>query len=838
MAKHRFPPKTTTPPKPASGLGSGGESAFQVQLRSLLAQKKYRQAIEEIKKIRRSQPDIQFQPSEAEIWGLRGQQEFQTADFKAAENSCRQALVLGLAGEPHYWLAKSLLALNRLDAALDLIRSAFEKATLPKDFAICYLKLLLLKGDTATVEQLITKQAKRFSAAQLHWVRGVLALQKDDPDTAIVSFQKIKRPVTPSDIPDAWVVYTQQARQSWDAAAKLLGLGNVSPWGMFGSPRFLTQPILTRLATWQQAQAGGGRNMMMPESRDRSQQEVMHALAIVQLIDQGNYHDAGHALLKLGSSKRFSEVSSLRSPLLTLAGQQALTQGETSCAVQLWDPLLKGSDWEPQLAVNALKAFELDDDGQECQRLITRLIKWIEQDARKHPDQWPETRLKLTLAHAHCRLADAWMSLNRQNAAVGEVQKAERICPTSPEVLGRKGLIAYGEKQISAAIALFTQAIDGGCRSREVYQGLLSCWREQGNTKAVNEARRRYGKLFGDMNADTEIELEPWVEALASQDYGTYCHLIEQASAQDPAVRACQIFVEASHGNLTGSGKIAINQAQATQRWAALLADLAIAEQIPVLEAIGVSIQLFAKREKGIAALSSDYMLKLADLKGDHPESKVAHLIVLALREGNNPQRLAIPVQFYLAGSPQPGNALALLQLRLRLFAQTSVLRSFIETALAREPQNPLLLLAKATTYPPTTQLYADLKAQGFDLARRLQDAKALQAFRDEESFRNGQESQDRMPNMAGFDQFAPGGIDAMLEALIRKTLGSKMPRAELERMMPELKRRMLEEVSLFDEFDEEEDYEDDDIGSFGGFDFGNIFGGRGKKRKRSFKDL
>jgi len=51
-----------------------------------------------------------------------------------------------------------------------LIHDAFEDGSLPKDYSICYPKLLLLKGDTATVEQLLN-QAKRFSAAQQRRLR-------------------------------------------------------------------------------------------------------------------------------------------------------------------------------------------------------------------------------------------------------------------------------------------------------------------------------------------------------------------------------------------------------------------------------------------------------------------------------------------------------------------------------------------------------------------------------------------------------------------------------------------------------------------------------------------
>jgi len=37
-------------------------------------------------------------------------------------------------------------------------------------------------------------------------------------------------------------------------------------------------------------------------------------------------------------------------------------------------------DFNPQLAVNLMKVLELNGDYQELQRLLTRIIKWLEQD--------------------------------------------------------------------------------------------------------------------------------------------------------------------------------------------------------------------------------------------------------------------------------------------------------------------------------------------------------------------------------------------------------------------------------------------------------------------------
>ncbi len=805
MAKHES--KQHSPKHVSNTETKLAENSFQVKLQELLKQKKYRQALEEIKKIQRSHPDIDFTPKESEIWLLRGQQEFQKQDFKQAEKSFGRALELGLVGDAHYWQARCLVELNQLDVALKLLREAFEADNLIKDYSICYLKLLLLKGDTATVEQLIDEQSKRFSAAQLHWVRGVIALKNEQPETALTSFEKIKRPITPGDLPSAWIVYSQQVSGNWNAAANLLGLQ--SSKFAFAKPKYLEHPILERLATSQQVKTG--EPPLKPQNLEREDpviQDAISALAIVQLINDGNHHDAAHVLLRMkGSVTRFPEIDSLRISLLTLAGQQAFNQRQAECVELFWQPLLTEKPFNPQLAINLLEVFDANDSDQERPRLLTRLLKWLEQEAKQKPQEWPSERLKATLAHLHCNMADAYMALDRDRAAFGALQQAERIYPTSPEVMGRKGLIEAIEGNYTEAIALITQAIEGGCRYEEIYGGLLRCWDELGDKQARNEARRRFGKYFDDLTIETEVEVLPWVDALSTLNYGFFSRLVEGKEQKDPALRACQIFVNAVQSPVNSGGRVSLNQEAATQAWEAHIQQLSSQEQISVLEAIALAIHLFAKREKGIAALTNQYLQKLFNLSAEHPEARVAHLVVLAVKEGS-PQKLESPLRLYIDTMPQPGNALANIQLQARRFGKIATLIPALNEALRREPQNPLLLLARATTYSVDQPKYEQLKQEGFELARRLQDAKALQAFREEAAYLAAQETQRIMPNPEQFDNVNMSNIDDLLEGMIRKLFGSKMPKAEFERMLPELKQMMLNTMPDFSDDDDEEEEE------------------------------
>jgi tetratricopeptide (TPR) repeat protein len=809
------------------------QEKLQAQLDSLLQRQQYRQALEEIRKVRGTQPNVTFTPSEAEIWLLRGKQEFQKSDFKQADSSLRRALQLELMGETHYWLAKTLLAMNRLDAAIALIRPVFEDGTLPKDYSICYAKLLLLQGETAAVEQLLKQQSKRFPAAQQHWLRGVLALQAEQPAEALAAFQKVKRPVTPDDRPTIWQVYTQQALQHWDAAAALLGL-KAAMWGYsLVKPAYTQHPLLHRFALLQHLETGEPPlaqilfNEIDPTFKEMT--EMAHVLSMLERIDKDDLHEAAHALLRLDRrSNKFPEVATLRPALLTLAGEQSLNQGEISCAAEFWQLMQQEQPFDPQLAVNLVKVLDLNEDYQALQRLLTRLIKWLEQNIKQHPQNWPEERQKTTLAYGHCRLADTWMALGRQRAAMGELQTAERIEPRSPEVLGRHGLIAALEERPEEAVQLLTQALEGGCRSGEIYAVLIDTWKQLGNSAAALEARRRFGKKFGDLNPEADTETLPWVEALSTRSYPLFSHLAQAGSKLDPALRACQIFVEAVEGAPNSGGNVSLNQAKAVPQWEALLESLSAPEQVEPAEAIALSLLLFAKREKGIAALITQYMLKLFELGEQLPAARTAHLVILVLKE-RDPKKLQIPLQFYLGFQPQPGNALAEIQLQVRRYAQTNpqaqVLRSFIDMALGREPQNPLLLLAKATTYPASSSNYEKFRQQGFEIARRLQD-KSLQAFREEQMFIAAQETQEFLPDIDDFDQMGAEDMDELLENMIRKMFGNSIPPAELKRMLPELKRMVMNDMPDFDD--------DDDENGFG-FPFGGLPSAKktGRRKRR-----
>jgi tetratricopeptide (TPR) repeat protein len=803
---------------------------MQQQLKTLLSKQKYAQALDQVHKIRQAYPEAQSAPEDAGIWLLRGKQELEHNELESAETSLRQALDLGLKGEVHYCLAKSLIGLDRADEALSLIQQAFETKVLPKDYAGCYLKLLMLQGHLEQVKALVEKQAQRFYAPQLHWARGILALKAEQFEVALTHFQKMGRPATPGDWSTVWPTYVHQQLQQWGKTSVMLGL---EPLGGFSSSRqqFPEHPAMQRLALFQALATQRSLSKVLDfKQTEFAQRPAALVFELVQLIDQKNYHEAAHIVLQLPQpAPDWPEVDQLYRPLLILAGEQALQEDQPGCAETFWGQIAEQSPFDPQLAVNLSQVLHQTGSHHRNCRLLSELLKWLQQAAKQYPDTWPDSRLKPTLAKLHCLLVDTYLALGQYREVERALQEATRLCPDLPDVLGRRGLKSYVHGDFSRAADLLNRALEGGYRSGEAYHVLLECWEELGDDDALKAARRQFGKHFGDIGVDLDVEIPAWIEALSLQRYDMLFKYVEEQDNPDLPLRACQVFIRASDDNPNSRERVTLNLERAKKQWNQLLKPLSAQEKIPVLQAIYLSLQLYAQRQKGLAALQKEYLNQLSKLSQDYPEAQQAQLVLLAVKEKNS-DRLEPPLKEYLSQASDPNTALAQLQLQVRWFAQTPVLRSRIEEALRRDPQNPLLLLAKATTFPIKSSSYTTFKDQGFELARRLQDAPALQAFREEDKYEAHSLTRHFLPDLFELEDMDEMDLIDILQRMAKQFFGKDIPPEMIEAMLPELQARMEEEFGGFgapdDEFDEFEE----------GGPFGFAFGpppDRGKKTRR-----
>jgi tetratricopeptide (TPR) repeat protein len=800
---------------------------LQNQLDTLLQRQQYRQALAACQNLQRSHPDLKVRPSEAEIWVLRGQQELQAANPSQAEASFRKALELGLMGESHYWLAKCLMEVGRSQEALDLLKTAFDRKELSKDYAGCYLKLLALQGDTTALASFIDGQSKQFLAPQLHWARGWLALKEGKPDAALAHFQKMKRGVTPGDNPAAWIAYAQQQLEDWDAAAVTLQLGSSSSFLRGIRLDFRDHPAIQRLGLYQAASTGRS----LVEALNPRQQKPVPLLnaalvaEVTHLVESDELEDAADALAQLEPLPTdFPELEALMRPLLMLAGKAALQQDDLDAAEAFWTEIVNTPPFDPLLAVNLHYAQQANQSYPENQRLLARLKQWLDSEAKHNPQAWPEQRLHPTQAKLFCWMADGLMAMSKIRQGLQTLERAVRLCPDSPEVIGRQGLKAHAEGHLDRAVDLLVRSLEAGCRYPEVYEALLICWDKLGNPQARREAQQRFGKSFGDITQDADTGLTSWEEALSIRSYPLFEKLVQENKSPTPAVQACRIFLHAVEEYFETNERVSFNSSVAETQWDRLLKSLDPLERGPVLQTIFLCLHLLAKRQKGLAALENRYLDQLSKLADEYPELRPTELAMAAIRGTKLPQ-LEARVQQYLRSAPQPGRAIAQLQLKVRRFGCFPSLAPQIEDALQKDAHNPLLLLAQATTFRAGSKPYNTLKEQGFELARRLQDAEALQAFREEEALQSISFAKTLLPGLPEFGGSGQLDIEDFVRRMAEQIAGRKLSAAELNELLPHLE----------DAFGEFSDVDFDD-----GSPFGDVFplppptsSHKGKKQRR-----
>jgi tetratricopeptide (TPR) repeat protein len=767
------------------------------QLQTLVEKKNYRQAIEKVKQIRKMHPDVEIKPSQADIWTSQGHQEYSQGQHQQAQISLRKAIELGCAEEVYYWLSKSLLATGNSDEALDTMRNAFENKALSKIYTGCYLKLLFQQGATDEVTTLLKNQSKQFSASQIHWANGVLLLQVGKLEEALGHFKKMSGNATPGDSPNVWIIHTQQQLGNWDRTESQLA-----------TP---THPAMQRLALVQTISQRAPSTAIALDQYQGKQRTLRLVVLLIQLLDESKYHDAAHILQQFSHPCQFPAIDALHRPVMILAASQAMKAKAAVCSASFLEAIVYQPPFDSQLALKLHCIYQEDRRSiHEVKRLLDHLLAGVKREAQQHPQNWSEAQLNSTLAKIYCWLTDAWMTRGEHHRGYKTLQIAIQLCPDSPEVIGRQGLAAYIKGKVEEAIPLMIKALEGGCSYEQVYDILLSELEDRDDLDVAKDIMRRFGKLFGDLPLDNEVEIPKWIEALSTQDYEIFEALVEDQKNPDAALKACQIFVATVEGEPSSSGRVGFNQELANKHWELLLQGVSAPEQILILQAIFLLVQLFAKRQKGIVAIQNQCLQRLLAMVGEYPEAQLAYLMLWVVK-GDRPAPMQMAIRSYLHTAPQPGTALAQLQLHAHRYVQTVALRPLIDEFLRRDTQNPQLLLAQATTYQIKSKEYEALKEQGFDLARRLQDASALQAYREEEIFQSAKTAAELFPAFMETDDF---DLMDMAKNIARKALGDDVSPEVLAKMLPKLMQML--EADLPD-FDDEEDDDFDPRPLFGG---------------------
>lgn len=752
----------------------------------------YQQALTKLKQAQKLNQASDIRLSEADILLAWGIDQAEKEAYSMAEKILRKAMGvggIGQQGEAYYWLAKSLLAQDQPQAALDLVKTAFDTNQLPKQQGGCYLKLLVINDQIDVLATLIETKKNRFYAAHLHWARGVLSLHQQAPEDALLHFKKMMSPVTPGDGPTAWTVYANQQAGQWADAAIQQSLGlkssssSYSPFSTF-TPNRDKHPAILRLILVQLAHTFSHdfSDHVPLDDLTPVEENAAVVLQVLRMIAHDETHDAAHLFLEFSKevSEAFPLFQELHDPLMTLAGSAAMGSAEPNCAEKFWSRLVKPTLKDPQVAIHLRQAMFENGSDNAAIGVIKQLSHWVEAQTI-----WSEQQQQAILAHLHCWTCDHLINLKKLGQAEKALKSAFNLTSDSPTVLGRQGILASKRKQYKQAIPLLTQALKGGSSFVNIYDELLGCLEETGDTDTLKQVRRQYGKSFGDL--DTEPDIPRWQEIFTYRLFFMLQDATGNVERKDFPSRAIRIFVDAATDTPNKNQRVTFDQTQATEQWEALLTPLSSEQQVSVLQVICLVMALYAKRKKGLAALQTRYQTRLIGLIDSCPKARMANLVCLVAKE-KKAERLAVAIDTFLNSAPQSYRAIAQLQLNVRWFTTTSVLLSWLDQALVKDPQNPLLLLAKATVYSYQMPEYQMLFDQGFELARRLQDVEALNAYRDEEWLQGQAMTRSAMSSMSRSGG-APsmGDMVQMITKMAQAQFGDDVPPELIEQLIMQM---------------------------------------------------
>ena len=474
--------------------------------------------------------------------------------------------------------------------------------------------------------------------------------------------------------------------------------------------------------------------------------EVWLIQLFYHLVDK-NYHEGAHVLLKLESFKSHSyaqcpELQKIRRSLLLLGGQQAMEQRQTDCACQIWKPLISAKgDFDPQLVYNYTVALEEEEQHNTRFQMLKQLQQWIQKDAKQNPDRWPESYLKTTLAHLHCLIADALAVQSKSNAARQEVSLAVRLAPDCPEVWVRQGYMAHADEENLKAIDFFTRGLEAGIKDEDVYLLLILLLKKEGQIEELNRIKKLFAKDYEDEVIPT-VDIPEWIYLGMGDGIQSMERIIESRKntlQKNPLgaglLPLYNTFMRYKDENYLQK-RLSVNLKSLQRDFNTVLETIAPEYQVKALQIIILYLAKFVTRQKGIAGVVNFYLDQLEKRGKSDPEAHFAYIAMLAIKNvaKSTLDKVLVP---YLNQSIQPHQALADLQFHVRYFVTTKAFLPAINQALAKDSQNPLLLLAKATTFPHSSPDYKQFREQSFELARRLQDQRALERLREEDALIN-----------------------------------------------------------------------------------------------------
>lgn len=551
------------------------------ELQQLMGQHHYGQALKKLQQIRRSYPTEypdKNLPTLGFLWLKLGQYHRTQGQVSGAEEALTRALQEFQEYDAYYDLAKLWLDHDRLEEAHTLLATAFEDGTLPPTLAGCYLKVLALKADYATLSHLRHHQGDRFLAEQLTWLDAILALHQGDRTQALDKFQTLTQPVTPGDHPEAWFLALTHPGPLHPRMAELLELSSANPFAPNPpqpapkqgrkkatpskvkapppppSPSDLSPLVVTRYPQHPALQWLANHMIthhrlplawnlkMVPQgnSLHPNHQNIALLQQFPQWIEQEEYSKISKNLHKISWEHKpippslyplFHEI--LAKEVFSLID----SQHDPEIGVQILQNGLNCFGFHPQFMALLRLCFFVMERHEEARQILQELRQWMIADAKDHPDRWPTPNLEQNLAITWCyemeELVRSQPNSPQTHEQLGQcLQQAKALAPDYPMVLGFEGLLTSLNGELPQALEYLTLALEEkSFHDVQFYRAAVQIAERLDRPDVFRKLYKKHGVDIHDELSDRQVEMllecPLWLQCFIQDSYWNFSDAVE-----------------------------------------------------------------------------------------------------------------------------------------------------------------------------------------------------------------------------------------------------------------------------------------------------------------------
>lgn len=782
----------------------------------------YAQATKKLEQIQRAYPEakeVQDLPDKGELLHQLGQHQMANQQMEPAERSFQQAIEHRYFAA-YYNLAKLYLDTDRLTAAHTLLQTAFDDKTLPKDLGGAYLKVLFLVDALDEVALLLSTKANRFYAHHRNWAQTVLELQRGTPPDQLQGdfglFSRLRKPITPNEPQDIWYLYGLLIRGGTDLLPFMLGMAKKEDGFRLKLPieTVPEHPVLAAVA-W--AFIHREQLPVHPHLRNQietpSHRTALLLLSILHAVEHGQYTEAVQGLRNLDWNDPAlpPEFPELAKVILHVGADRLWMADDVKGAELALSLYLSQFGFEIDIALKQLQCLDYFNENAKMRQNLTEIYAWVEAADQENPQEWPLEYKNQILCEILCRqFASYARGRELPPPSAGDLlRRAEALKPDYYVLKGYQGLWALTQQQTETAIAKLMEAMEGDSQGEyyEFYD--LACHvLERMDDSRLDLVHQRFGKQYDDEAAGVALpgaailKMPAWKRIFISPSIYSFVEEAQECveNSKAPATQEEKLYRLFCLAIVQGlNEEVGVRQSKATFETETLrmfFQDVLTAATTPeekcwVLGVICITIARFVKRKKGVSDLFKKFYAKLEKLAKTHEDAMVPAWIARILWD-NKLNKFQSDLEAYLDRQPNPVLALAQLQLELRYFATSDLLRPLLEDYADRDSSVPEVYLAIATTFSPKSKEYKAYQERSFKLAQRLQDQGALEANRIETETVSYIGSQNLLLGLVS-GRFSPGsrgGLDDF-RLFLRSIMGQEISDADLAMLLPELLARM-----------------------------------------------